>query len=118
MRLSPTRSSRSSRGVAPWVKPWASAESVALPYNATSQRSYSGVNVLLLWIEAVAKGYRSSAWLTFKQANALGGHIRKGEKAAHIVYASTFKKTDTDPATGEEVDQAIGMLGHGLARIS
>ena len=98
------------RGVAPWVKPWASGETIALPYNATSQRAYSGVNILLLWSEAVAKGYRSPSWLTFKQTSAQGGRVRKGEKAAHIVYASTFKKTDTDPKTGEEVDQAIPFL--------
>jgi antirestriction protein ArdC len=98
------------RGVAPWVKPWASGETIALPYNATSQRPYSGVNVLLLWSEAMSKGYRSPAWLTFKQANALGGRVRKGEKAAHIVYASTFTRTETNPKTGKEVDQAIPFL--------
>jgi antirestriction protein ArdC len=98
------------RGVAPWVKPWESASTVSLPYNATSQRPYSGVNVLLLWAAATAKRYRSPAWLTFRQTNALGGHIRKGERAAHIVYASTFTKTDTDPTTGEQVEEHIPFL--------
>ena len=98
------------RGVAPWVKPWDSGETIALPYNAASRRPYSGVNVLLLWIKAMHKGYRSPAWLTFKQANSLGGRIRKGEHAAHIVYASTFKKKDTDPDTGQVFEEQIPFL--------
>jgi antirestriction protein ArdC len=98
------------RGVAPWVKPWESASTASLPYNATSQRQYSGVNILLLWAATMVKGYRIPAWLTFRQANALGGHVRKGEKATHIVYASTFTKTDTDPKTGEQVEEQIPFL--------
>jgi len=61
------------QGVAPWVEPWSGGGGVSIPYNATSQRRYSGVNVLLLWSESMAKGDRSNAWLTFRQAIGLGG---------------------------------------------
>ena len=71
-------------GTAPWVKPWA----VPLPYNAATSRRYNGVNVLLLWDTP----YPRPAWLTFQQATALGGRVRKGEHATRIVYVSTYLK--------------------------
>lgn len=75
-------------GVAPWVKPWA----VPAPYNAATQHRYSGVNVLLLWDTP----YKRPAWITYRQARILGGHVKKGERATTIVYASTIKKHKED----------------------
>jgi antirestriction protein ArdC len=56
------------QGVAPWAKPWSGGGNPMVPYNATTQRRYRGVNVLLLWDAALTNGYRSNAWLTFRQA--------------------------------------------------
>jgi len=93
------------KGVAPWVKPW-TAEGGGmplLPYNATSQRRYQGVNVLILWRTTMRKGYRSPAWLSYRQALGLGGHVKKGEKATALVYASTFVPRDErDKAEAEQ----------------
>ena len=97
-------------GAAPWVKPWAAGAASGMPYNTVSQRSYSGVNVMILWFEGANRGYRQAAWLTFRQAKELGGHIRKGEKGIGIVYASTFKKKSTDPETGEESQEQRSFL--------
>lgn len=92
-------------GSIPWVKPWA----VSLPYNAVSKRPYSGVNVLLLWHTASERGYKSSAWLTYKQAEELGGHIRKGEKSTLVVYGSSYqKKVETE--SGEELEERRNFL--------
>jgi len=85
-------------GAAPWVKPWV----VTLPYNAVSQQSYSGINILLLWQSAQESSYEQSAWLTYKQAKELGGHIKKGEKATQIVYAATAKKKKKQEEDKEE----------------
>ena len=83
------------RGVVPWVRPW-SASPLQLPHNASSGRHYHGVNVILLWHAAAARGYLSPAWLTFKQVKYLGGCVKKGEKATSIVYAATdHPKEDT-----------------------
>ncbi len=74
-------------GVAPWVRPWATAETGnAADTNAVSGKPYRGVNVLVLWCARAAFGYRDSRWLTFKQALDLGGNVRKGEKGTQIVF--------------------------------
>jgi len=68
-------------GVFPWVQPWSSAAACpSLPRNAISGRPYSGINVLILWGAVIEGGYPSQDWLTFRQALAAGGCIRKGER--------------------------------------
>jgi len=47
-----------------------------------SQKPYRGVNVFLLH----AMSYASPFWLTFKQANGLGGTVKRGEKACPVVF--------------------------------
>lgn len=51
-----------------------------LPRNALTGRSYSGINVLMLWGAVIEQGYPSQSWLTFRQALEAGGHVRKGEQ--------------------------------------
>jgi antirestriction protein ArdC len=81
-------------GIVPWVQPWkvgaTSRHNVRLPHNAITGRAYSGVNVLLLWCQTAAQGYTSHGWLTYKQAVAAGGHVRKGEQGTLVVYADRF----------------------------
>jgi antirestriction protein ArdC len=67
------------------------------------------MNVLLLWSEAMARGFVSPTWMTFKQALELGGAVRKGETGSMVVFASRFTKTDVD-AAGEEFDREIPFL--------
>ena len=84
-------------GHVPWVRPWRSDGSgtgVAMPRNATTSRPYSGINILLLWDAAIEGGHSTQAWLTFRQARALGGHVRKGERGTTIVYADRFVPKD------------------------
>ncbi|WP_432444746.1 ArdC family protein [Rhizobium leguminosarum] len=42
------------------------------------------------------KGYSALVWMTFKQAQELGAHVRKGERGSLVVYASTLHRTDRD----------------------
>jgi len=78
-------------GRLPWVQPWDSARCPCLmPHNAVSGRGYSGINVLILWCEAVERHFASQRWLTYKQALAAGGHVRRGEKGTVICYADRF----------------------------
>ncbi len=77
------------RGVMPWRAPWAAARAHAmtpgLPLRATGE-AYKGANVLLLWTAQIARGYSKRTWLTYRNAEALGAHIRKGEKATPVTY--------------------------------
>ena len=80
-------------GRLPWVKPWDTAHAacaVGLPRNAVSGKSYSGINILLLWGAVIERGFPGQLWLTFRQAKALGGTVRKGERGTVIVYADRF----------------------------
>ena len=66
-------------GAAPWIKPWSATPGANTPYNAVSNRPYSGCNVVLLWM-AQAAGYRTPRFLTFRAGlGRLGGNVRKGE---------------------------------------
>jgi antirestriction protein ArdC len=80
-------------GRLPWVQPWGTsgvAAPLALPKNAATGRRYSGINVLILWVAVVERGYAGQSWLTFRQALALGGSVRKGERGTTVVYADRF----------------------------
>ncbi|NJL50365.1 MAG: DUF1738 domain-containing protein [Blastochloris sp.] len=99
------------RGVRPWMQPWNVGHAMGritrpLRHNCLA---YSGMNVLLLWSEAVARGFTTPIWMTFKQAIELGGAVRKGETGSTVVFASRFKKTEVDDA-GEEFDREIPFL--------
>lgn len=84
-------------GVLPWKKPWDGARvgPALLPRRATGE-FYRGVNVVLLWNAAGAKGYDLPWWLTFRQAHALGARVRKGERGEVVVYYG--RKAIDDPA--------------------
>jgi antirestriction protein ArdC len=83
-------------GRVPWVQPWSSEVAAGgspvagLPVNALTRRAYSGINVLILWGSVIAGGWASQGWLTFKQALAAGGNVRKGEHGTQVVYADRF----------------------------
>lgn len=75
----------------PWVQPWdAAAFAPGLPRNADTRRNYSGINILILWVEAARRGFGAQGWLTFRQAKDAGGQVRKGEKGTTIFYAARF----------------------------
>ncbi|NGM49326.1 DUF1738 domain-containing protein [Caulobacter sp. 602-2] len=79
-------------GRLPWVQPWGRAPGapLSLPRNGVTGRRYSGVNILLLWGAVIENGYPSQGWLTFKQALAAGGCVRRGERGTTVFYADRF----------------------------
>jgi antirestriction protein ArdC len=99
------------RGVRPWVRPWNAANAagrVTRPLRSNGM-PYQGINVVLLWSEAVSRGFASSTWMTFKQSLELGGHIRKGETGTMVVYANKIIKTETDDK-GDDVERTVPFL--------
>ena len=99
-------------GVKPWTQPWNAAHAagpVSRPLRFNGE-SYSGINVLTLWASAMERSFAAPIWMTFKQARELGGHVRKGEKGSPVVYANTIVKTETDQASGDDVDVTIPFM--------
>jgi N-terminal domain of anti-restriction factor ArdC len=45
-------------GAPPWIRPWSATAGTNTPCNASTNRPYSGCNVVLLWM-AQAAGYRT-----------------------------------------------------------
>jgi antirestriction protein ArdC len=100
------------QGVRPWMQPWSAehaAGRITRPLRANGV-AYQGINVLVLWGEAMSKGYSAPIWMTFRQALELNAHVRKGERGSTVVYASTITRNGMDEKTGEESEQSIPFL--------
>src|SRR6202023_3424515 len=65
--------------------------------------------ILLLWGEAMAKGYAAPIWMTYQQAEELGGQARKGEHGSLVVYANRITKTETNEQ-GEDTEREIPYM--------
>lgn len=99
------------RGVRPWTRPWSAdhlAGRISRPLRHSGE-PYSGVNVLLLWVEALARGFSAPVWMTFRQALALSAHVRKGERGATVVYANRIRRTEAGE-DGAQVEREIPYL--------
>jgi antirestriction protein ArdC/predicted nucleotidyltransferase component of viral defense system len=87
------------RGVKPWRAPWdakaAKFDSSVLPVRENGEL-YKGINILILWAAALKRGYEQHVWMTYKQAEALGGQVRRGEKGTSVVYYGQAEKKEKD----------------------
>lgn len=118
MRSTPTQETRSDvyqritdalvqqleQGTRPWMKPWNAehlAGKITRPLRHNGQ-PYRGINVLMLWLTAVERGYSAPIWMTFKQALELEAHVRKGEKGTPVAYADTITRTDQESEEARE----------------
>lgn len=72
------------KGVIPWRKPWTGGASVAISH--TTGKPYSLLNQMLLG--------KPGEYVTFKQAQAEGGKVKKGEKSRMVVFWKWIDKKD------------------------
>lgn len=86
-------------GVSPWRKPWTSSGSQR-PLRACGQ-PYRGINTIWLWAVAEERGYTMPTWMTYRQAEALGGQVRRGERGTIAVFYKLYGATEEDAASGE-----------------
>lgn len=94
-------------GRLPWVQPWdAAACGCIMPANAVTGRRYSGINVLILWAAVIEGRYASQRWLTYRQAQAAGGNVRKGERGTTVCYADRFTPKDEEERARDEDREA------------
>lgn len=92
------------RGTVPWRRPWAGGD--LAPQNLLSRRPYRGINPFLL----ACTGYASPYWLTYKQAQQRGGHVRKGEKSTPVIFWKPWRTERRDPETGDRETVQIPVL--------
>lgn len=69
------------------------------PVNIVSGKPYRGVNTLALWVAEQMSGYASGTWGTYRQWNSIGAQVRKGERAATVVF---FKDLERPVEENEE----------------
>jgi antirestriction protein ArdC len=78
-------------GARPWSRSWDLVGNFDMPHRHNGQ-FYRGINVPILWCANHNAGHTSPYWLTYQQAQEIGGQVRKGEKGTRIVYFSMFEK--------------------------
>lgn len=83
----------------PWIKNTGGC--FARPANIASGNAYNGVNVISLWVSALASDYPSNVWGTYKQWKDKGCQVRKGEKSSLVVFYKTFEVAQENADTGE-----------------
>lgn len=90
-------------GTAPWHKPWRVHGNNGLPRNLVTMREYRGVNVWIL----LSSGFSSPYWLTYRQAQMVGGQVRMGEKGLPVVY---WKVGTRELEEGDQVIEKPSVL--------
>lgn len=95
-------------GAGKWRMPWAQ-QLQGMPYNATTKHRYRGVNVLILWSEAVAKGYPTHEWASYRQWAERGATVKAGERGTVIVFYKSLAVKGKDE-NGEDAVDTIPML--------
>lgn len=83
-------------GKLPWSQPWRNAEA---PMSIRGKR-YRGINVFILAWQRMANGYASNRWITYKQAEAMGGKVTPGQKGTQVIFW-TAGQAERDPETGK-----------------
>ncbi|ANP45995.1 ArdC family protein [Candidatus Viadribacter manganicus] len=94
-------------GARPWVQPWDSAAALALPLRHNGV-PYKGFNIIALWAAAAERQFTSRYWLTFKQAQALGGAVRRGERATHILFYKDLAPPSSGDTAASSADTGTG----------
>jgi antirestriction protein ArdC len=70
-----------------------------------SMKPYRGINVFML----MCAGYESPYWMTYRQAQSVGGQVRKGEKGCPVIYWNVIEKEETN-SKGQKVKRKIPFL--------
>jgi len=90
-------------GTVPWHKPWKGGPA-GHPRSLSTGKPYRGINIFMLH----AAGYSSPHWLTFKHAQAMGGHVCKGEKGWPVVFWKWIDRRASDQDEGADQGKRKG----------
>jgi antirestriction protein ArdC len=92
-------------GTVPWHKPWANRVGDALPRNAITKRHYRGINVFIL----ASQSYSSPYWLTYREAERLGGHVSRDEHGTPIIFWKWLSR-EVETHDGTVAERHLPML--------
>ena len=104
------------QGTAPWQKPWGPGERV-LPANVDTGRSYAGGNSLHLAAVQQSRGYADVRWGTYRQIQARGGQVRKGEQGTRILSFQDHRKIAVTDERGRPVKDGEGKRVYRYERL-
>jgi len=80
-----------------WFKSWKNSNgNIESPINRQTGKPYNGINVFLLNALMAENDYMYNEWMTYKQAEALGGNVVKGSKSAEVFYYHVSFKDNND----------------------
>src|SRR3984893_15520839 len=91
-------------GVASSSQPWRTDT----PANLVSKKEYRGINIFLL----ASQGYGSQYWVTYRQAQALGGTIRKGQRGSKVVFSKIGEYQRENQETEETENKKSILLSY------
>ncbi len=94
-------------GDSAYTRPWASVTASGLPVNLASKKAYRGINTLILWGEALDKGYSSNVWGTYAQWAERGAQVRKGEKSACVVFWKFFDAKGSGESQEDSSEETV-----------
>lgn len=102
-------------GAPDFKMPWhRSRGSLMRPVNVSTGNAYQGVNVLSLWVAAEVHGYSTPIWGTYRQWQAKGAQVRKGEKASLVVFYKEleFERENAETGQSEEGKTLFARASH------
>ena len=96
----------------PWIRD--RGGSMRRPVNIASRNPYNGVNIVSLWVSALAADYPSHLWGTYKQWQERGCQVRRGEKSSLVVFYKTLEFEHQNEQTGEtdQVERMMARASH------
>lgn len=99
------------QGVAPWRCPWSK---YGMARNASTGHIYSGINAFLMNLTPHPIPY----FMSFKQAIAMGGKIKKGTKSRQVYFFKTYHKDKEGKNLNREQVASLHGMGEETHRIA
>lgn len=92
------------QGHIPWRRPWNALKAAGSPCPRNiSGHPYRGANWFLLGMLP----YATPIFLTFRQAQALGGHVRKGEQGFPVLFWKLLEVAEENASKSEDIGKKI-----------
>lgn len=94
------------QGISPWHRPWKSLRARGRNQALNRQgKPYRGINAFIL----TSLPFENPVFLTFKQAKALGGTVRKGEMGFPVLFWKLLEITEDQASEPEDSGRKIPM---------